>query len=136
VLAKAPIYTAFLSNKALNGYDPVAYFTHNRPIKGSPKFKIEYMGANWYFSSQRNVEKFKTDPSQYAPQYGGYCAWAIAEKKSFTSGNPKQWTIVDGKLYLNYNKEIQKKWQKDTLGFIAQGNKNWPMLFKKNNINQ
>lgn len=134
-LAEAPVYTGFFNNKAVDGYDTVAYFSHNRAIKGNNKFKLEYMGADWYFTSQNNMDKFKADPTKYAPQYGGYCAWAIAEKNDFAPGNPEQWTIVDGKLYLNYNRDIQNKWLKDVPGFIAQGDKNWPMLFKKDNIN-
>lgn len=134
-LAEDPVYTGFFSNKAVDGYDTVAYFTHNRAVKGKKEFKIEYMGANWYFSSAGNLERFKNDPEKYAPQYGGYCAWAIAEKNDFAPGDPEQWTIINDKLYLNYDRSIQNKWLKDVPGFIAQGDKNWPMLFKKNNIN-
>ncbi len=134
-LAEEPVYTGFFSNKALDGYDTVSYFSHSRAMKGKSKFKLEYMGADWYFSSKGNMDKFRANPSKYAPQYGGYCAWAIAEKNDFASGDPEQWTIVDGKLYINYNRDIQNKWLKDVPGFIAQGNKNWPMLFKKNNLN-
>lgn len=134
-LADGPVYTSFFSNKAVDGYDTVAYFSHNRAVKGDKKFKLEYMGADWYFSSQNNMDRFKADPTKYAPQYGGYCAWAIAEKNDFAPGNPEHWKIVDGKLYLNYNRDVQNQWLKDVPGFIAQADKNWPMLFKKDNIN-
>jgi YHS domain-containing protein len=104
-------------------------------MKGKKEYKLEYMGADWYFSSKGNLEKFKADPKKFAPQYGGYCAWAIAEKKSFASGDPMQWSIVDGKLYLNYNRDIQNQWLEDVPGFIAKGDLNWPMLFQKNKLN-
>lgn len=133
-LAEDPIYTGFFSNKALDGYDTVAYFTHNRPVKGKKEYQTEYMGADWYFTSKVNLDKFKAEPSKYAPQYGGYCAWAIAEKNDFAPGDPMHWSIVDGKLYLNYDRDIQNRWLKDVPGFIKLGDKNWPMLFKKNNV--
>lgn len=131
VHAEDPVYTGIFSNKAVDGYDAVAYFTEGKPVKGSKKFKTEYMGADWYFSSQENLEKFTANPENFAPQYGGYCAWAIAEKNDFAPGDPEQWKIVNGKLYLNYNADIQQRWQKDIPGFIATGDKNWPLLVKK-----
>ncbi len=131
-LAEDPVYTGIFSNKALDGYDTVAFFTQNKPVKGKKDFKHEYMGADWYFSSQTNLDQFKANPTQYAPQYGGYCAWAVAAKNDFAPGDPMHWSIVDGKLYLNYNRSVQSRWEKDIAGFIAQGDKNWPMLFVKN----
>lgn len=133
-MAEDPIYTSFFSNKAVDGYDTVSFFTHNRPVKGKAEFKLEYMGADWYFSTQANLDKFKAEPSKYAPQYGGYCAWAVAEKKDFAPGDPMHWTVVDGKLYLNYNRTIQNKWLENQSTFISQGDKNWPMLFTKNKL--
>ena len=128
VFASNHIYTAFFSNKALSGYDPVAYFKENKPVKGDKRFTYKYKGAQWFFSSQENLDLFKNDEDQYAPQYGGYCAWAVGENKAFAAGNPKQWSIIDDKLYLNYNREIQDKWLLDTKGFIEQGDKNWPEM--------
>ena len=131
-VAEEPIYTGFFSNKALDGYDTVAYFTHNRAMKGEQKFKLEYMGADWYFVSQANLDKFKTNPNKYAPQYGGYCAWAVAEKKDFAPGDPNNWSIIDGKLYLNYNRDIKNKWLENSDNFIQLGDQHWPMLFSIN----
>lgn len=128
VFASDQVYTAFFSNKALSGYDPVAYFKENKPIQGDKRFTYKYKGAQWFFSSQENLDLFKSDGDQYAPQYGGYCAWAVGENKAFAAGDPKQWSIIDGKLYLNYNRKIQDKWLLDTSGFIEQGDKNWPEM--------
>lgn len=128
IYAADPIYTGFFSNKALNGYDTVSYFIDNQPIKGSSEFQTEYKGANWYFSSQMHLDLFIEDPEKYAPQYGGYCAWAISANNSFASGDPKQWSIVEGKLYLNYDKNIKAKWESDQALHIAQADKNWPAL--------
>ncbi len=131
VFAGDAIYTSLFSSNAVSGYDTVAYFTQGKPVKGSKKFKTSYKGANWLFSSAENLAKFKQSPDKYAPQYGGFCAWAVAAKNDRASGDPKRWNIVDGKLYLNYDKEIQGKWQKDIPGFIATGDKNWPGLLNK-----
>lgn len=122
------IYTSWTNNNAVSGYDTVAYFTKGKPTKGSKKFKTSYQGANWLFSSAENLATFKKDPSKYAPQYGGFCAWAVAAKNDRASGDPKRWNIIDGKLYLNYDKDIQNKWVKDIPGFIKVANNNWPKL--------
>lgn len=131
VYAQDPIYTGFFSNKALNGYDTVAYFTDNKPIKGDEKYVTEYKGANWYFSSAEHLSMFKENPEKYAPQYGGYCAWAVAAKSDFASGDPNQWSLIDGKLYLNYNADVKADWDKDPQGFIKKGDQNWPKLINK-----
>lgn len=130
VFAEDPIYTGFFSNKALDGYDTVAYFTDGKPIKGDKQWQTEYQGADWYFSSQENLNKFKADPQAYAPQYGGYCAWAVSAKNDFAPADPNQWAIVDGKLYLNYNAEIKAWWDDDRSGHITQADKNWPALLQ------
>ena len=123
--AKDEIYTGFFSDKAVGGYDTVAYFTESEPVKGKDQFSYEYKGATWLFGSQENLDKFKMEPQTYAPQYGGYCAWAVAMNKT-AKGDPKYWNIEDGKLYLNYNQDIQSKWVKDKPGFITKANQNWP----------
>ncbi|MEO9275450.1 YHS domain-containing (seleno)protein [Marinomonas sp. 5E14-1] len=124
------ISTGFLSNKAVSGYDTVAYFTENRPVKGSNKYKAEYQGADWYFSSQEHLNLFKAEPEKYAPQFGGYCAWAISAQNDFASSDPEQWAIVEGKLYLNYNQSVKEKWDADRALHIQQADKNWPNLIK------
>ncbi len=122
------IYTGFFNNKAVGGYDSVAYFTEGKPIKGSGQFKHRWMGADWYFSSAANQKKFRERPEYFAPQYGGYCAWAVAAKSELYEGNPHYWKIVDEKLYLNYDKSVQQRWLKDIPGFITKGDKHWPAL--------
>jgi YHS domain-containing protein len=127
--AKEPIYTGFFSNNAVSGYDVVAYFTEGQPTQGNKKFSTEYKGANWLFSNAANLAAFKAKPEAYAPQYGGYCAWAVAQNKT-ASAEADLWKIVDGKLYLNYSDDVQAKWEKDIAGFIEQADKNWPEVIK------
>ena len=125
--AEPPIYTGVFSDTALQGYDPVAYFTEGKPVKGQDEFTTEYMGAQFKFASADNRDAFLADPEAYAPQYGGYCAWAMADGKH-AKGDARYWKIVDGKLYLNYNKNIQKKWDADIPGFIEKANSEWAAI--------
>lgn len=120
---KSPIYTT--NDGAIKGYDPVAYFMQGEPVKGSKSFTYEWKEADWYFSSQENLETFKADPEKYAPQFGGYCAYGVS-KGSLYKIEPEAWKIVDGKLYLNYSKSIQKKWDADRDAFIRKAEENWP----------
>jgi YHS domain-containing protein len=129
-VAADAVYTGTFSNNAVSGYDTVAYFTDGKPVKGSEQFKTEYKGATWLFSSQENLERFKGDPEKYAPQYGGYCAYAVGEKNALVSAEPDVWKIVDGKLYLNYDKDVGKIWAKDIPGYIQKADANWPGLVK------
>lgn len=129
--AEDPIYTSWLDSDAISGYDTVAYFTEGKPVKGSDKFKTKWRGATWKFSSEENLKKFEADQEAYAPQYGGYCAWAIADG-NFAEGNPKIWAIENGKLYLNYNQTVRDRWDADRAGFIAKGDKEYPSLVDLN----
>ncbi|MDX2034787.1 MAG: YHS domain-containing (seleno)protein [Blastocatellia bacterium] len=114
---------------AVKGYDMVAYFKEGRPVKGKDEFVREWMGAKWYFSSAANRDEFAANPEKYAPQFGGYCAWAVGH--GYTAGiDPAAWKIVDGKLYLNYSKDVQKMWEQDVPGWIKKGQENWPKLKK------
>jgi YHS domain-containing protein len=124
------ISTSFFSNKAVSGYDTVAYFTEGRPVKGNDKFKTEYKEAEWYFASQAHLDMFNANPEKYSPQYGGYCAWAISDQKDFAPSDPTQWAIVEGKLYLNYNQSVKEKWDADQELHIKQADQNWPTLIK------
>lgn len=128
--AADPVYKGSFSDKAVSGYDTVAYFKEGKPVKGSPQFKTQYKGATWLFSSQENLDAFKASPEKYAPQYGGYCAYAVAAKNDLVSADPEAWKIVDGKLYLNYDKDIQADWVAKQSEYIKQGNANWPNLVK------
>ncbi|MCJ8300227.1 MAG: YHS domain-containing protein [Pseudomonadales bacterium] len=128
VFAGDAIYTSYFSNNAVGGYDTVAYFTEGKPLKGNSKYSTSYKKTKWLFSSAENLALFKADPSKYAPQYGGFCAWAVAAKNSRASGDPLRWNIVNDKLYLNYDKDIQQQWKKDIPGFIVKADINWPKL--------
>lgn len=126
-LAKAPIYTGYFSSDAVSGYDTVAYFTQSKAVKGLKKFNYEYQGEDWYFSNSQHLALFKQDPEKYAPQYGGYCAFAVAQNDT-ASADPTQWTIENGKLYLNYNADIKQQWSANKLHFIQQADQNWPAV--------
>ncbi|WP_432472144.1 YHS domain-containing (seleno)protein [Amphritea sp. HPY] len=128
-VAKEPVYTSFFSDVAISGYDAVAYFTENKPQKGSSNFVSEYKGAQWHFKTAANLAAFKASPEKYAPQYGGYCAWAVANNDT-ASGDPQQWTIHDGKLYLNYDAKVQSMWLKDKVNLIEKADSNWPGVIR------
>jgi len=118
------------SGVAIDGYDPVAYFTDGKPVEGDRSHVAEWNGATWYFSSAANRDMFASNPEKYAPQYGGYCAWAVSQGYT-ASTDPDAWKIVDGKLYLNYSKSVQSRWDKDIAGNIKKGNVNWPDIEAK-----
>ena len=128
--AEEPIYTSIFSNNAVGGYDTVSYFSADGPVKGKSEFSMNWKGAKWYFSNAENLATFKADLVKYAPQYGGYCAWAVADG-SLAKGDPKQWDIENGKLYLNINKSIKKKWLADKTNFIQIADKNFPALIEQ-----
>jgi len=119
------IYTGTFSSLAVGGYDTVAYFKQNAPVVGKAEFSMEYKGATWRFASKENLDAFRANPAAYAPQFGGYCAWAVAHNYT-ASGDPLVWSVVQGKLYLNYDRDVQAQWSKDIPRYIADGNKNWP----------
>ena len=112
---------------AANGYDVVAYFSDAKPVKGINQFAFNWNNAAWYFSSKAHLDSFKTNPDKYAPQFGGYCAYGVSENhKAPTSADA--WTIVNDKLYLNYNTDVMAKWRQDISNRINMTNKNWPSL--------
>lgn len=112
---------------ALQGYDPVAYFTVGAPTTGNSDFEAEHGGATYRFASAENRDLFNQDPDKYAPQYGGFCAFGAAMGRKF-GADPQAWRVVDGKLYLNLNKEIQKRWVTDIPGFIRGADHNWDII--------
>jgi len=112
---------------AVRGYDPVAYFKDNQPIKGAAAYTAEYRGSTFHFASQANRDAFAADPAKYAPQYGGFCAYGAASGYK-AAIDPAAFTVVNGKLYLNYDRAVQKEWNKDVPGFIAKADKNWPTV--------
>ena len=129
VFAIEPVNKTKLRGLAIEGYDPVAYFTQARPVKGSGDFEHEWMNATWRFATAANRDAFAKNPQTYAPQYGGYCAFGVS--RGYAVGiDPAAWKIVDGKLYLNYNAEVQREWAKDIAGYIKKANENWPKVLK------
>jgi YHS domain-containing protein len=128
--AVAPVNKSLLGSLAVDGYDAVAYFTAGKPVEGSKAFSHEWNGATWRFASAANRDLFAAEPAKYAPQYGGYCAWAVANGYT-ADADPEAWAVVDGKLYLNYDKKVQAKWQQDVPGHIVKANENWPKLLAK-----
>ena len=127
VNALEPTYTALFSSNAIKGYDTVAYFTEGAPVKGTKQFSTEYQQATWWFASQQNLDLFLQSPEQYAPQYGGYCAYAVSQNTT-ASTEPELFTIVDGKLYLNYSEKINQQWSANKARFILDADNNWPSL--------
>jgi hypothetical protein len=128
--AEPPIYTGILKGVAVGGYDPVAYFVEGKPVRGREDLALNHGGAQWRFATAANRAAFEADPAKYAPQYGGYCAWAVSQGYT-AKGDPNAWSVVDGKLYLNYDKSVQKTWEKDIPGNIRKGDANWPKVLGK-----
>lgn len=110
---------------ALRGHDPVAYFTEGRPTRGRAEHSLTWGGAEWRFASAENRAAFAAAPETYAPQYGGYCAWAVSQ--GYTAPiDPNAWAIVDGRLYLNFSRSVQRRWERDIPGHIRRADTNWP----------
>jgi YHS domain-containing protein len=110
---------------AIGGYDPVAYFTDGAPKEGDPRHTLDWNGAIWRFASAENRERFKAEPERYAPQYGGYCAYAMSTD-SFSPGDAKRWRIEGGKLYLNANILAQTLWENNIPKRVLQADGHWP----------
>ena len=117
---KGEVFSA--EGKAIKGYDPVAFFTESKAVMGADSLMYQWNDANWYFSSSENMEKFKAKPEAYAPQFGGYCAYGVAEGHKAPT-ETDTWTIVNGKLYFNYNKDVKKMWVKKEDELIKKADK-------------
>lgn len=117
-------------SSAVRGYDVVAYFTQSKPVEGKREFAHRWNNTTWRFASAKHRDLFIADPAKYAPQYGGWCAWAVSQGAT-ASIDPAAWRIVDGKLYLNYSKSVQNQWVQDIPGNISKGDNNWPGLKQK-----
>lgn len=120
---------------ALRGYDPVAYFTQGQPVKGLPQFQAKHQGAVFHFASQASRDAFAAAPEKYAPQYGGYCAFGMASGYKAAT-DPAAFTVSNGKLYLNYNSEVQKMWSADLAGFVIKADANWPEASKQSKVQE
>lgn len=118
-----------LGGTAINGYDPVAYFTAATPTKGEMEISSSWNGATWQFSSAGNKALFDANPEKYAPQYGGYCAYAVS-KGATAPTDPDAWTVVDDKLYLNFSLDVRGIWRQDVSGNISRANANWPAVLQ------
>lgn len=114
-------------NGAIRGTDPVAYFTEGGPVAGSADHSVMWRGAEWRFASAENMAMFEANPEAYAPQYGGYCAFAVS-KGGIATTDPKAWTIYEGKLYLNYSLTVRTIWSEDIPGNIMRADDNWPSV--------
>jgi YHS domain-containing protein len=120
---------------ALRGYDPVAYFTQGQAVKGVPQFQAQHQGAVFHFASQANRDAFTAAPEKYAPQYGGYCAFGMANGYKAAT-DPAAFTVTGGKLYLNYNRDVQKMWSADMAGLVSKADQNWPTASKQSKVQE
>ena len=124
----SPAYFAS-GGSAIDGYDTVAYFTAGKPVRGEAGIAVEWKGATWRFASRKNREAFEADPRAYAPQYGGYCAYAMS-RGHVATGEPLAWKIVDGKLYLTHNRRVFAIWAGDVPGNLRLSDANWPTVLR------
>ena len=129
--AKKPsVYAGLIKGVAVGGYDAVSYFDGDAPTRGSAEITAEHDGAVWYFSSSENRDAFQENPEHYAPRYGGYCAYAVS--RNYTAkGDPEAWSVVDGRLYLNFNKSVRRTWAKNAAANIEKADNNWPSVLEK-----
>jgi hypothetical protein len=125
---KAEIFTGLVEGVAAGGYDTVSYFT-GTPVEGSKEFSTKWKDAEWRFASAANRDAFVASPENYAPQYGGYCAFALS-KGALAKGEPTAWTVNEGKLYLNYSEAVRENWRSDIAGNVAAANGNWPKVLE------
>ncbi len=112
---------------AIRGYDPVAYFRDGGPRRGKPEFSVSHGGATWRFASAEHKALFEADPQRYLPAYGGFCAYGTS-RGYLVKIEPEAWSIVDGRLYLNYDLDVRTTWLENTRKFIARAEGNWPRL--------
>lgn len=132
--ARPAVYVKKGAAVAIGGYDLVSYFQGGGvPTPGKPEFKVVHAGVTYQFASAANRDAFRASPARYLPAYGGYCAWAVAENK-IAPGNPLFYKVVNGRLYFNFDRGVQKKWEKDIPGFIQKANANWPAVLNKGGL--
>ena len=124
---KSPEIWTDMHGHALKGYDAVAYHLERRPVKGDPAYAVKWKKATWLFANAKNRDAFLANPTKWAPQYGGYCAWGIAEDRT-VGINPKIFRIFEGKLYLNLNMKVHREWLEKRHAFISRANEKWPNI--------
>jgi len=127
---EAAIYSEVPGGPALSGYDPVGYFLDGKPVKGNSQISATYSGVTWYFASVAHKTTFEANPAKYAPQYGGYCAYAVSQGHT-ASADPTTGKVVNGKLYVNYNHAVAALWSLDRPGYISKANAHWPSVLGK-----
>lgn len=118
------------SGVAIQGYDPVAFFTDHRPVKGDPKFVLRHESAIYYFASKEHRDQFKADPARYLPEFGGYCAYGVSKNK-LVEIDVNAFQIVEGKLLLQYSKGVRNDFNSDAPGNLAKAKQYWPGLVEK-----
>lgn len=119
--AEEPVQRSFFGSVAIDGYDTVAYWTEGKAVEGSKQFSYEYKDAKWRFASESNMQLFIAEPEKYLPEYGGYCAWAMSDD-NLASVDGEAWTMYEGRLYLNYNKNVMADWREQKSKFVEQAN--------------
>jgi YHS domain-containing protein len=130
--AGSPVNTGYFDKVAIMGYDPVAYFTDGRAVKGSEQFAYKWLGATWHFASTEHQQTFAATPIRYAPQYGGLCALGVANGEKSVNVDPEAWRIVDGKLYLFFGKAgLEQDWDPNPEAVVAKADANWPAIEDK-----
>jgi YHS domain-containing protein len=117
---------------AIRGYDPVAYFKDGKPVKGRAEHRFEYQGSTFHFASKAHRDAFAAEPERYAPQYGGYCAFGMSG--GYKAVIDPAFTVREGKLYLNYNRDVQKQWSADIPGHVGKADRNWPAVSKQTKV--
>jgi YHS domain-containing protein len=127
-LADDTINTGYFGGVAIMGYDPVAYFTDNKAVKGSDKYSSDWLAATWYFASQKHQEMFMSEPERYAPQYGGYCGGEVAAGSVTVNIDPEAFRIIDGKLYLIYDEVHAADFAAHANDMVRKADANWPAI--------
>lgn len=130
-LAGQKVYTGWFSSTAIGGYDTVAYHTQGQAVEGSDAFTTQWQGATWQFANAEHLARFEANPEQYAPAYGGHCAYGVA-KGDLVKVDPEAWSIVDGRLFLNYSDSIRNQWEANRASFIQRADNQWPQIGQTN----
>ena len=134
----SPVFSAEFFDRnglAIDGYDPVAYFTEQKSVKGSPEFRSDYKGSTFQFVSAAHRDAFMADPEKFAPQYGGYCAYGMA-KGYKAKIDPAAFSVIHGTLYLNYSDAVRTRWLSDVPGYVQQADANWPETMKLTKVHE
>jgi len=123
------VNTGYFGDVAIKGYDPVAYFTMSKAVRGSEDFSHRWLGATWRFSSAEHMKSFQARPAKFSPQYGGYCSDGVAYGQSTANIDPEAWRIIEGKLYLNYDQGSAQELE-ELEGQLDKAEANWPKIRK------